>query len=400
VIGGGPARLLLILLAAANLRPALTSFGALLHSVGDGVGAGPGLLGALTALPPACFAVAGAAVPALLRRTRVSCLNAVAMALIGAGLAARSLGQGVVPLALGSAAAFVGIGLGNVLMPVAVREQFATRIGPVTGAYSVSLTAGASLAAALSVPAATAFGSWRWGLGIWAVPAGLAAIGWGATGRRDRSRRIAEPAPPAPNGADDRPGPRAWSLAVFFGIQAAEAYVVLSWLPDVLEHAGVSAPVAGVVLALTPAAGIPLAFAVPALAARSPQAITPAIIGLAACGVAGYTGLLVAPSAAPWLWAALFGISQASFPLALAMIALGAGDARRVARTSAFVQGVGYLVSVPCALAFGALVQWTGGFRTPITVMAGLLVVQAWVGAGSASRATRQVVTAEQGAAA
>ncbi|MER7163637.1 MFS transporter, partial [Streptomyces lydicus] len=57
-----------LVLAALNLRPAITSLGALLEEVRDGLGMSGTLAGLLTSVPPLCFAVFGFAAPRLARR--------------------------------------------------------------------------------------------------------------------------------------------------------------------------------------------------------------------------------------------------------------------------------------------------------------------------------------------
>ncbi len=56
------------MLAALNLRPAITSFGALLEEVRDGLGMSGSVAGLLTSLPALCFAVFGVTAPRLARR--------------------------------------------------------------------------------------------------------------------------------------------------------------------------------------------------------------------------------------------------------------------------------------------------------------------------------------------
>ncbi len=56
------------MLAALNLRPAITSFGALLEEVRAGLGMSGSVAGLLTSLPALCFAVFGVTAPRLARR--------------------------------------------------------------------------------------------------------------------------------------------------------------------------------------------------------------------------------------------------------------------------------------------------------------------------------------------
>ena len=69
------------------------------------------------------------------------------------------------------------MGLAGAMLPVAVKERFADRPGFATGVYTMGITAGAAIAAAIAVPLAHAAGGWRTPLlVISAVSAALAAL--------------------------------------------------------------------------------------------------------------------------------------------------------------------------------------------------------------------------------
>jgi len=367
------------MLAAFSLRPAISSVGPLLEEVRHGLGMSPTVAGALTSLPALCFALAGTATPRLARRLGPDVLIAAAMVVLAVGLALRPFAVGgQVGFLVFSAVALAGIGVGNVVMPAIGKRHFPDRVGRFTGLYSMSLTAGAALAAAISVPLATWLGaSWRLSLGLWAVPAAAAALAGRRVARRG-APVLVEPVEPR-SSARLLHSRTAWSLAVFFGLQAAGAYVVLGWMPQIMRDAGVPAGTAGALLALTPAVGIPFALLLPTFAARRPSQGGLAV-SLAAVGLLGYGGLWLAPAAAPWAWALLLGISQASFPLALTMIGLRSRSTSGTVQLSTFAQGVGYLISIPCPVVVGALYQHTGGWGLPLAFMAALLIPQAVAG--------------------
>lgn len=370
-----------VVLAAFSLRPALASIGPLLDDIRGGLHVDDTTAGLLTSIPPACFAAGGVAAPWLIRRRGAAAVALLAMAALAVGLTARAAAPSPALFLTCSTVALAGIGLGNVVLPVLVKQFFPDRIGQLTGLYSMSLTLGASLAAGASVPLAHALSdSWRAGLGVWALPAGIAALAW-LPGRHVRRATDAAANLPAQHHPTTRltRSPTAWALAVFFGLQASGAYIVLGWLPEILRDAGVSPGTAGLLLALTPAVGIPFAFVLPSVAARlANQSVLAA--GLSAVGLVGYAGLWLAPASVPWLWSIILGISQATFPLALAMIGLRSRSVAGVARLSAFVQGMGYLISIPGPMLVGALHQHTQGWAAPLALMAGLLVIQLGVG--------------------
>ncbi|WP_323450676.1 CynX/NimT family MFS transporter [Streptomyces yaizuensis] len=401
---GWTARLVVVgvVLAALNLRPAITSLGALMEEVRDGLHMSGAVAGLLTSVPALCFALFGFAAPRLARRFGPGAVVLGAMAAITAGLALRPFTGSTAAFLAASALALMGIAVANVLMPVIVKRYFPDRVGPMTGLYSMALAIGTALAAAVTVPVTDALGGdWRAGLGVWAALAAVAVLPWlglvrdrtataphsggsgsasgsasgsgsgsgsGSVGRTSVGR-TEESAPSALR------SPTAWALACYFGLQATGAYITMGWMPQIFRDAGVPAATAGVLLAVTMAVGVPLAFVIPRLAARLPHQ-GPMVVVLGLAGLTGYAGLYLAPAAGAWAWALLLGVSNCAFPLALTMIGLRSRTGAGVVRLSAFAQSTGYLISIPGPLLVGVLYQHSGGWGLPIVLMAGLLVPQ------------------------
>ncbi|MFZ4302365.1 CynX/NimT family MFS transporter [Streptomyces cinereoruber] len=409
-----------LVLAALNLRPAITSLGALLEEVSEGLHMSGSVAGVLTSVPPLCFAVFGITAPRLARRFGPAAVVCAGMAAIFAGLVLRPLAGGTAAFLAASALALMGIAVSNVLMPVIVKRYFPDRVGTMTGLYSMALALGTSVAAAATVPMTDALGGdWRLGLGVWAVLAALAVLPWlpllrdhdggragasrtdngashtgaGASRTGTGASRTEVGSPRTDTGAlrteakapAQAAAPRvtrsrtAWALGAFFGLQATGAYITMGWMPQIFRDAGVPASTAGVLLAVTMVMGVPLAFVIPRLATRM-KTQGPIVVALALCGLGGYTGLFLAPAAGAWVWAVLLGVSNCAFPLALTMIGLRSRTGAGVVRLSAFAQSVGYLISIPGPLLVGVLYQHSGGWGLPIALMGGLMVPQMIVG--------------------
>jgi CP family cyanate transporter-like MFS transporter len=414
-----------IVLAALNLRPAITSLGALLEEVRDGLGMSGSVAGLLTSVPPLCFAVFGVTAPRLARRFGAGAVVCAGMAAITAGLLIRPYAGGTPGFLAASALALMGIAVSNVLMPVIVKRWFPDRVGSMTGLYSMALACGTSVAAAATVPLTDALGGdWQPGLTVWAALAAAAVLPWlpfVRNGERGRGRSARDASAREVAGQDtsaresagqdtsaresagqdtsardaatsaeadaraEQPAVRitrsrtAWALAVFFGLQATAAYITMGWVAQIFRDAGVAAGTAGVLLAVIMAMGIPLAFVIPRVATRLPSQ-GPIVLVLGACGLAGYAGLYFAPAGGAWAWALLLGVSNCAFPLALTMVGMRARTGAGVAQLSAFAQSTGYLISIPGPLLVGVLYQHSGGWGLPIALMAALMVPQMLVG--------------------
>lgn len=392
-----------LMLAALNLRPAVTSLGPLLEEVRDDLGMSGTVAGVLTSVPPACFALFGLTAPRLARRWGPGAIVCAGLAAITTGLLLRPFAGGTVVFLAASALALAGIAVSNILMPVIVKRWFPDRVGAMTGLYSMGLSLGTAAAAAATVPMTDALGgSWRSGLGAWALLAAVALVPWlflaraGASGREASGREASGPeaggtdtdasaaaetaAAPADAPADAPAvritrSPLAWAMAVFFGFQATAAYISMGWMPQIFRDAGVSASTSGLLLAVMMAMGVPLAFVLPRIAARlRHQGVLVVVLGV--FGLTGYAGLWLAPAEGAWAWAVLLGIANCAFPLALTMIGMRTRTHAGVVRLSAFAQSVGYLLSIPGPLLVGVLYQHSGGWGQPLALMAGFMVPQ------------------------
>jgi CP family cyanate transporter-like MFS transporter len=365
-----------ILLVAANLRPAVTSLGSVLDEVRSSLGMSAAWASVLTALPGLCFGLAGFLAPTAARRFGLARAIGLAMALLSIGVLGRVL-DGPNVVLLGTLVACAGIAVVNVLLPVVVKESFPHRIGILTGLYTAALQAMAALGSLVTPLVDDAAGGWRPGLGEWALLAVLGTVGWLLTARHGHGG-AAVAAAPAPAGSMLR-SRLAWAVTAFFGLQAMFAYAVMGWAPQVLMSAGVSRPEAGAMAAMMSIIGVPLSLLVAPLAARQ-RSQSGWLVGLTLVGGAGIVGLLVAPSAAPWFWAALLGIGMGVFPIAVAVIALRtrtSGDTRRL---STMAQGIGYLLAAVGPLAFGILHGATGNWTASLIVMFAGVALQAVIG--------------------
>ncbi|MFD3512445.1 CynX/NimT family MFS transporter [Streptomyces sp. NPDC058657] len=387
-----------LVLAALNLRPAITSLGPLLEEVRLGLGMSGAVAGLLTSVPSVCFAVFGIMAPRLARRFGPASIVFAGMTAIAIGLLLRPFAGGTAGFIAASALSLVGIAVSNILLPAIVKQWFPDRVSTMTGLYSMALAIGTSLAALSTVPMTRALGgSWQTGLAVWGILAALALCVWLPLAvRHGRDRRSAgaragqetpdvealESAARTPSAAPALSMVRsrtAWALALFFGLQATAAYITMGWMPQIFRDAGISAGTSGMLLALTMAMGIPLAFVIPRVATRLPNQ-GPVVLVLGLCGLSGYAGLYLAPAGGAWAWALLLGISNCAFPLALTMIGLRTKSHQGVVKLSAFAQSVGYLISIPGPLLIGVLHDATGGWGLPIALMAALMVPQMVVG--------------------
>jgi MFS transporter, CP family, cyanate transporter len=367
-----------VILVAINLRPAAASIGPVLDRIQSDTGLSSGWAGALATLPVLCFGLLAPLAPPLARRLGVHTAIAVAMVALVTGMLVR-LVPGDVFLFAGTALAGAAIATANVLVPVIVRRDFPERTGTAMAVYTTSLIGFAALAAGTTVPVANALGGgWRPGLGIWAIPAAVAALAWlpafvrrdahaGAQGRGAARTPMVRPL---------LRQPLAWQVTLFFAVQSGGFYATLAWLPDIFRSHGASDAHAGFLLSLSIVVGLLTSTTVPGLATRLRDQRWLVVV-CCAVWAAGLIGIIVAPMSAPYLWVVLLGLGQNStFPLALMLIVLRGGSVAHTEGLSTLSQSVGYMLAAIFPLAVGAMHGAAGSWTPPLILLLALLVPQ------------------------
>ena len=84
----------------------------------------------------------------------------------------------------------------------------------------------------------------------------------------------------------------------------------------------------------------------------------------------GWSVLLLAPAAAPFLWALSVGSGSIVFPLALLLVNTRTRDHRVTVSVSAFAQGAAYLTAGVFSIVLGVIHQLTGSWTVPFVVLA------------------------------
>ena len=377
-----------LVLVALNLRPAIAALSPVLSQVQRGDRLSSTLAGVLTADPVACFGIFAFATPRLIRRHGPDRLLWWTMAGLLVGTAVR-YAPGTVAVFAGTTVIGASIGVANVVVPGIVKRDFADRVALMTALYATALSAGAALAAGVTVPIEHLGSlSWRGAAAVWGLVAVAALVVWPRGSRP----------PGAAGGGSARAGlwgsGLAWAVTCFMGLQSLSFYATFAWIPTIFESGGVPATAAGGYLALAGVAGIagslvtpPLARGATAGSARRPWVPVAVAVTL---GAAGLSGLASAPTAAPAMWMVLLGLGQgASIALALGYLVLRAPDAARAGDLSTMAQGSGYLLAAAGPFGLGALHGATGGWAVPLAILAVLLLPE--LAAGVLASADRHV---------
>jgi CP family cyanate transporter-like MFS transporter len=362
--------LLAILLLSLNLRPAAVSVGPVLDELRDGLGMGPASAGLLTSLPVLSFAIFGALAPSAARRLGPHRVTFLALLAVVLGLAARSVVEQEAAFLGLSLLATAGMAMANVLIPSLVRLHFPERIGLMTSLYTTMLGIGLTGAFLLTVPVSDAFGSWRYGIGAWAVLAAVAAVPWFGLIRFDQALDT----PVRDVGYADIARTRlGWAMTLFFGLQSLMAYAVFGWFATLWRDHGFGAGTAGALVGIVAGMSIPLSLVLPQAVAR-PGDQRWVLVLVMACYPVAYVGLLLAPHSLAVVWAVVLGTALTTFPIVLTYIGLRTRTAGATAALSGWTQSTGYLMAAAGPFGVGVLHDATDGWSVPLLVLLALSV--------------------------
>ncbi|MFS4417456.1 CynX/NimT family MFS transporter [Maribacter sp. 2307ULW6-5] len=370
-----------ILCIAINLRPALAGVGPLIDNIKAQTGLTNSLLGLLTTLPLLAFGVVSTLTPFFTKRYGMGKTLLGAMLLLAVGIGIRSL-PWVGALYVGTALLGIAIALGNVLLPSITKRNFEQHSGWVTSLYSSTMAIGAAVAAGVSVPLAKDLGlDWHGALAVWGILALVAAAVWWPQAAHLKKADPKRGFMAALKGL--MANRLAWFVALFMGLQSFTFYVVLAWLPAILQHRGFDASYAGWMLSLSQAVGILGSLLVPTLAAkRADQGFFVAV--LIFMEVMAIVGLLMPQWGMVALWVSLFGfVLGGTFGLALLFIVLRSRDTETATELSGMAQSVGYFVAAVGPIAFGALYDLAKDWSVPLLMLLGVCALKLAMGLGA-----------------
>ncbi|MDP5227999.1 MULTISPECIES: MFS transporter [Arthrobacter] len=359
-----------VILVGLNLRIGITSASALFHELQHALGYGAFIASLLPTIPTLCFAVAGLAANALIRRLGVENTLVLALVLLSGGLALRGI-PSTAALLVGTVIAMSGLAICNISMPVLVRQDHAHRTSFVTGMYTVMMTVGSTSAATFSVPLGHALGSPSAGLAAWSGAAIVGLLGLVPLALSSRGIRASIPGGGAPA---ERHGVlaslksrKAVLITIVFSAQGFLAYAAMSWFAYILSDSGMDAAQSGVIFGISQFVSLFAGMFFLTLGSRN--GARPWALAIPAASMAlGMLLLLVAPVGTALISAVLLGLGLGVFPPILAIISQSGSTAAETTALSTAAQSIGYLFSALGPLSIGLLHGLTGSWVLPLSV--------------------------------
>jgi CP family cyanate transporter-like MFS transporter len=362
-----------IMLVALNLRPSMAAVGPLLSSIRADIALSFSMASLLTMLPVMAMGLAmffGLRVSQRFGEQRTVVLS---LLIIGVATASRLFLDSAAELILSAVLAGIGIALIQALMPALIKARFRDNVALCMGLYVTSIMGGAAIAASFAPLVMNQSGSWRIGLAVWAALAVVALLLWSGQRSESTARPMQSTRQPS-----FFANPRAWLLAIFFGLGTASYTCVLAWLAPYYVEQGWSEQNAGLLLGFLTAMEVLSGLVTPAIANRSRDRRLVLVVLLALI-MAGFCGLILCPQQLRLLWPCLLGLGIGGlFPMSLIVSLDHLDDPQRAGALTAFVQGIGYLIAGLSPLMAGMIRDQLGSFEWAwwaLTGVVGLMIL-------------------------
>ncbi|MCB5239782.1 CynX/NimT family MFS transporter [Niallia circulans] len=373
-----------IIFIAVNLRAPLTSVGPLVGIIRDEVHISNTLAGMITTLPLLSFALFSPIVPKLARKIGVEVIILISIIFLTIGIILRSL-SGMATLYVGTAVLGLAISVSNVLLPSLIKREFPTRIGLMTGVYSISMNLLGAIASGISVPIAIGLGfGWQGALGIWGMLSFISIVLWVPQIKRQNRETTDIQNQVLESNVNLWRSALAWQVTLFMGLQSMVFYILIAWLPEILKQQGISSDQSGWLLSVMQLALLPFTFIVPIIAGRMKSQrflVTITTILL----LSGTLGLIYGSLSLIVCWIVMLGIGGGfAFSLAMMFFGLRTENAGQAAELSGMAQSVGYLLAAIGPTLFGYLHDVTNSWTIPLFILVGASILLLIFGLGAA----------------
>jgi MFS transporter, CP family, cyanate transporter len=358
-----------LFLAALSLRPQIVGAGPLIPRIQRELHTTHAIAGLLGTIPVLCMGVFAPLAAYLAARIGTRRAMTLALVLIGAVGVARALSPNIWTVVLLTIPVGIGMGVGNAIAPIAVRERIPRRPALGTGSYTTGIQIGSSAAALSAVPLAGVLFGWRGALTAISAVTCLLAVAWFVLTRND-------PPHGRVSGRLQLPlrSPTAWLLVLTFGLMGSIYYGLNAWLADAYGERGWSDTSTGALVAMMNISAIPCSFLLPWLSERYGGRVRWLSI-MSTAFFAGSLGLVEEPAGA-YGWSLLAGTAQGGmFALVMTLPLDLEHDRARLAGLVAMMLGGGYTLAAAAPFLLGAVRDSTGSFTVVLRCVVGLCVL-------------------------
>jgi CP family cyanate transporter-like MFS transporter len=362
--------LLAIFIAALNLRPIITSVAPLIGTMQSDLGMSGLTASLLTTFPVLCMGIFAPAATALRDRVGLERTIFIALILITGATALRGVVSSVFILVVSALVGGIGISLAGPLLSGFIKKYFPTKPG-IVSIYSASMTVGAALASAFSIPIYNrSHHSLTLTLSCWAILGVFAVIVWSVflRNRANKESLVRSKLPIRNKGAI--------LLTIFFGLMASIFYSLTAWISPIAHSFGYSPASSAMLLTVFTIIQIPVSLTIPFLVSRTGKRR----FFLIFCSVSELVGIVMLLLHLPMLPAVIFlGIGAGGlFPLALMLPIVETDTPEEAGAWSAMSQCGGYIIGAMGPLLIGVIYDSSGSYMAALLAM--LVIIVAMIG--------------------
>lgn len=366
-----------IFLVALNLRPAITSIGPMLDIIRDDLALSNTQVSLLTVIPVICMGVFAMLAPILNKAIGLNKTMYLMLLLLAVATGIRFSVTSFSVLLLTAFIAGVAIAVIGPLLSALIKQYFPMHVAVVVGIYSFGMGMGATLSTGLTGVFYEKAGSYSFALAVWAAIAILGMIAWAVTAKHPiEVKQVSEK--PVVKGENPWRSKKAWSFLIFFGLQTALFFSVLTYLVPIAVSNGMTLLQAGTLLSLMTVVQIFMNIGFPIVLQKFTSR-TPALVVILALGIVSI-GLMW--TADP-LWFAIgvlvMGIPLGGlFPICLLMPMDATDTAEETNSWTAMMQTGGFIIGGILPLLVASLYDYTENHY--VTLFVFLLLFVAMLG--------------------
>lgn len=366
-----------IFLVALNLRPAITSIGPMLDIIRDDLALSNTQVSLLTVIPVICMGVFAMLAPILNKAISLNKTMYLMLLLLAVATGIRFSVTSFSVLLLTAFIAGVAIAVIGPLLSALIKQYFPMHVAVVVGIYSFGMGMGATLSTGLTGVFYEKAGSYSFALAVWAAIAVLGMIAWAVTAKHPiEVKQVSEQ--PVVKGENPWRSKKAWSFLIFFGLQTALFFSVLTYLVPIAVSNGMTLLQAGTLLSLMTVVQIFMNIGFPIVLQKFTSR-TPALVVILALGIVSI-GLMW--TADP-LWFAIgvlvMGIPLGGlFPICLLMPMDATDTAEETNSWTAMMQTGGFIIGGILPLLIASLYDYTENHY--VTLFVFLLLFVAMLG--------------------
>lgn len=340
-----------IILIGVSLRTPFTVLPIILGNISQGLEVEVSSLGVLTSLPLLMFTLFSPFSTRLAQKIGLEHLFTYSLFFLTIGSLIRLINLPL--LYLGTLMVGASVAVINVLLPSLIQANQPKKIGFLTTLYVTSMGIATALASYLAVPITQA-SSWK-GLILLLTLLCLATfLVWLPNHRYNH--RLA-PQTKQKSQIKVMPNKQVWAIIIFSGFQSLIFYTVMTWLPTMSIHAGLSSHEAGLLTSILSLISIPFSMTIPSLttslSTRNRQLML-TLVSLA--GVIGIS-MLFFPINNFIYWLAIHFLigtaTSALFPYLMVNFSLKTSAPEKTAQLSGLSQTGGYILAAFGPTLFG-----------------------------------------------